>query len=77
MDQNTHVIIVGIYIFFNQKKKKQKKKKTKKNKKNIKNKKLTTCLSTDQKIIWLSRKSLCSIQLSSRVIDVETDMGMS
>jgi hypothetical protein len=27
MDQNAHVIIVGIYIFFNQKKKKQKKKK--------------------------------------------------
>jgi hypothetical protein len=34
MDQNAHVIIVGIYIFFNQKKKKQKKKKTEK-KKNI------------------------------------------
>jgi hypothetical protein len=72
MDQNAHVIIVGIYIFFNQKKKKQKKKK-----KYIKSKKLTTCLSTDQKIIWLSRKSLCSIQLSSRVFDVEIDMGMS
>jgi hypothetical protein len=71
MDQNAHVIIVGIYIFFNQKKKKQKKKKY------IKSKKLTTCLSTDQKIIWLSRKSLCSIQLSSRVFDVEIDMGMS
>ena len=72
MDQNAHVIIVGIYIFFNQKKKKQKKKK-----KYIKSKKLTTCLTTDQKIIWLSRKSLCSIQLSSRVFDVEIDMGMS
>ena len=33
MDQNAHVIIVGIYFFFNQKKKKQKKKKQKKTKK--------------------------------------------
>ena len=76
MDQNAHVIIVGIYIFLIKKRKNKRKKKQKK-KKYIKSKKLTTCLSTDQKIIWLSRKSLCSIQLSSRVFDVEIDMGMS